>query len=175
VGRKIDNGAYAGLSDGTVFGTVVLTDRESVLIAYGVSAPEHFEQVHDGSYRTSVNNSDIISVTGVATMGAWRSLPIQLLSRQGDMLLVDYAGDDPAAAAAAGFLQTNQGQWQPCSVEHTEVTDIQELERAYTLPRPGRGLARRTSGAGVRLGCATRRPADRGSRARRRTVESSIP
>jgi len=136
VGRKIDNGAYAGLSDGTVFGTVVLTDRESVLIAYGVSAPEHFEQVHDGSYRTSVNNSDIISVTGVATMGAWRSLPIQLLSRQGDMLLVDYAGDDPAAAAAAGFLQTNQGQWQPCSVEHTEVTDIQELERAYALPRP---------------------------------------
>jgi len=136
VGRKIDNGAYAGLSDGTVFGTVVLTDRESVLIAYGVSAPEHFEQVHDGSYRTRVTNSDIISVTGVATMGAWRSLPIQLLSRQGDMLLVDYAGDDPAAAAAAGFLQTNQGQWQPCSVEHTEVTDIQELERSYALPRP---------------------------------------
>ena len=50
------------------------------------------------------------------------------------MLLVDYAGDDPAAAA--GFLQTNQGQWQPCSVEHTEVTDVQEVERAYALPRP---------------------------------------
>ena len=49
------------------------------------------------------------------------------------------AGDDPAAAAAAGFLQTNQGQWQPCSVEHTEVTDIQELERAYALPRPAEG------------------------------------
>ena len=139
VGRRIDNGAYAGLSDGTVFRSVVLTDRHSVLIAYGVSAPEHFEQVHDGSYRTRVNNSDIISVTGVATIGAWRSLPIQLLSRQGDMLLVDYAGDDPAAAAAAGFLQTNQGQWQPCSVEHTEVTDIQELERAYALPRPAEG------------------------------------
>jgi len=139
VGRRIDNGAYAGLSDGTVFRTVVLTDRESVLIAYGVSAPEHFGQVHDGSHRTTVSNIDIISVTGVATIGAWRSLPIQLLSRQGDMLLVDYAGDDPAAAAAAGFLQTNQGQWQPCSVEHTEVTDIQELERAYALPRPAEG------------------------------------
>jgi hypothetical protein len=136
VGRKIDNGAYAGLSDGTVFRTVVLTDRESVLIAYGVSAPEHFELVHDGSYRTIVSNSDIISVTGVATIGAWRSLHIQLLSRQGDMVLVDYAGDDPAAAAAAGFLQTNQGQWQPRWVEHTEVTDLQQLERAYALPRP---------------------------------------
>jgi hypothetical protein len=134
VGRRIDNGAYAGLSDGTVFRTAVLTDRESVLIAYGVSAPEHFEPVHDGSYRTTVSNIDIISVTGVATIGSWRSLPVQLLSRQGDMLLVDYAGDDPAAAA--GFLQTNQGQWQPCSVEHTEVTDVQEVERAYALPRP---------------------------------------
>jgi predicted secreted protein len=136
VGRRIDNGAYAGLSDGTVFRTVVLTDRESVLIAYGVSAPEHFEQVHDGSCRTIVSNSDIINVTGVATIGDWRSLPIQLLSRQGDMVLIDYAGDDPAAAAAAGFLQTNQGQWQPRWVEHTEVTDLQQLERAYALPRP---------------------------------------
>jgi hypothetical protein len=136
VGRRIDNGAYAGLSDGTVFRTVVLTDRESALIGYGVSAPEHFEHVHDGSYRTTVSNSDIISVTGVATIGAWRSLPIQLLHRQGATLLIDYAGDDPATAAAAGFLQTNQGQWQPRWVEHTEVADIQELERAYGLPRP---------------------------------------
>jgi hypothetical protein len=135
-GRRIDNGAYAGLSDGTVFRSVVLTDSESVLIAYGVSAPEHFEQVHDGSYRTTVSNSDIISLTGVATIGTWRSLPIQLLHREGASLLIDYAGDDSPAAAAAGFLQVNQGQWQPRWVEHTEVTGVQELERHYALPRP---------------------------------------
>ena len=136
IGRRIDNGAYAGLSDGTVFRTIVLTDRHSVLIGYGVSAPEHFEQAHDGSYRTTVNNSDIISVTGVATIGSWQALPIQLLHRQGSMLLIDYAGDDPVAAAAAGFPQINQGQWQPRWVDHTEVSDIQELERHYVLPRP---------------------------------------
>jgi hypothetical protein len=51
------------------------------------------------------------------------------------MVLVDYAGDDPAAAAAAGFLQTNQGQWQPRWVGHTEVTGVQELERRYPLAR----------------------------------------
>jgi len=72
---------------------------------------------------------------GVTTTGAWRALPVQLLHRQSDLLLVDYAGDDPVAAAAAGFPQTNQGQWQPCWVEHTEVTDVQELERPYPLPR----------------------------------------
>jgi len=118
-----------------VFRTTALTDRQSVLVAYGVSAPEHFEQVHDGSYRTTVNNSDIVSVTGVATIGTWQGLPIQLLQRQGTMILVDYAGDDPATAAAAGFPQINQGQWQPRWVEHTEVTDIQELERHYPAPR----------------------------------------
>ena len=90
IGRRIDNGAYASLSDGTVFRSMVLTERHSVLIAYGVSAPEHFEKVHDGSYRLVVENSDIV--------------------RQSDLLLVDYAGDDPVAAAAAGFPQTNQGQ-----------------------------------------------------------------
>jgi hypothetical protein len=52
------------------------------------------------------------------------------------MLLIDYAGDDPVAAAAAGFPQINQGQWQPRWVDHTEVSDIQELERHYVLPRP---------------------------------------
>jgi len=135
IGRRIDNGAYATLSDGTVFRSMVLTERHSVLIAYGVSAPEHFEQVHDGSYRLVVENSDIVSLMGVTTIGAWRALPVQLLHRQGDMLLVDYAGDDPIAAAAAGFPQTNQGQWQPRWVEHTEVTDVQELERPYPLPR----------------------------------------
>ena len=139
IGRRIDNGAYATLSDGTVFRRLVLTDRQSVLIAYGVSAPEHFEQVHDGSYRLVVENSDIVSLMGVTTIGAWRALPVQLLHRQGDMLLVDYAGDDPIAAASAGFPQTNQGQWQPRWVEHTEVTDVQELERPYPLPRAGAG------------------------------------
>jgi len=139
IGRRIDNGAYATLSDGTVFRSMVLTDRQSVLIAYGVSAPEHFEQVHDGSYRLVVENSDIVSLMGVTTIGAWRALPVQLLHRQGDMLLVDYAGDDPIAAASAGFPQTNQGQWQPRWVEHTEVTDVQELERPYPLPRAGAG------------------------------------
>ena len=135
VGRRIDNGAYAGLSDGTVFRTIVLTDADSVLIAYGVSAPEHFEPAHDGSHRTTVSNTDIVSLTGVATIGTWRALPIQLLHRQGTTILVDYAGDDPAAAAAAGFLQVNQGQWQPRWVEHTEVVGIQELERHYAPPR----------------------------------------
>jgi hypothetical protein len=131
IGRRIDNGAYVTLSDGTVFRSMVLTERHSVLIAYGVSAPEHFEQVHDGSYRLVVENSDIVSLMGVTTIGVWRALPVQLLHRQDDMLLVDYAGDDPIAAAAAGFPQTNQGQWQPRWVEHTEVTDVQELERPY--------------------------------------------
>ena len=98
-----------------MFRSMVLTERHSVLIAYGVSAPDHFEKVHDGSYRLVVENSDIV--------------------RQSDLLLVDYAGDDPVAAAAAGFPQTNQGQWQPRWVEHTEVTDVQELERPYPLPR----------------------------------------
>ena len=135
IGRRIDNGAYATLSDGTVFRSMVLTERHSVLIAYGVSAPEHFAQVHDGSCRLVVENSDIISLMGVTTIGVWRALPVQLLHRQGDMLLVDHAGDDPIAAAAAGFPQTNQGQWQPRWVEHTEVTDVQELERPYPLPR----------------------------------------
>jgi hypothetical protein len=136
IGRRIDNGAYAGLSDGTVYRTTVITDAESVLIAYGVSAPEHFEQVHDGSFRITVDNTDLVSLVGVTTIGSWQGTPVQLLHRQGTMLLVDYAGDDPAAAAAAGFLQVNQGQWQPRWVEHTELSDTQELERPYALPRP---------------------------------------
>ncbi len=135
IGRRIDNGAYATLSDGTVFRTVLLTDRHSVLIAYGVSSPEHFEQVHDGSYRITVDNTDLISLTGVTTIGTWHGLPVQLLHRQGAMLLIDYAGDEPAPAGAAGFLQVAQGQWQPRWVEHSEVTDLQELERPYGLPR----------------------------------------
>lgn len=134
-GRRVDNGAYAWLNDGTVFRTTVLTDAESVLIAYGVSAPEHFEQGHDGSRRSTVSNADIACVTGVATIGRWRDVPIQLLQRQGTMLLIDYAGDDQVAAAAVGFPQVNQGQWAPRWVEHAEVTDIQELERQYAPPR----------------------------------------
>lgn len=133
IGRRIDNGAYATLGDGTVFRTVTLTDRHSVLIAYGVSAPEHFEHVHDGSYRLTVDNSDLVNLMGVTTIGTWRALPVQLLHRQGTMLLIDYAGDDPVAAAAAGFLQVAQGQWQPRWVEHGEVSEVQELERPYGL------------------------------------------
>ena len=63
------------MSDGTVFRSMVLTERHSVLIAYGVSAPDHFEKVHDGSYRLVVENSDIVSLMGVTTIGAWRALP----------------------------------------------------------------------------------------------------
>ncbi len=136
IGRRIDNGTYAGLGDGTVYRTVMLTDRHSVLVAYGVSAPEHFEQVHDGSFRITVDNTDLVSLVGVTTIGSWQGMPVQLLHRQGTMMLVDYAGDDPVAAAAAGFLQVNQGQWQPRWVEHTEVSDTQELERPYALPTP---------------------------------------
>ena len=146
IGRRIDNGAYAALEDGTVHRTVLLTDRHSVLIAYGVSAPEHFEPAHDGSYRITVENTSLVSLMGVTTIGAWKGGPVQLLHRQGSMLLVDYAGDDVAAAAAAGFVQVNQGQWQPQWVEHTEVTDVQELERPYALPK----AARETVGSGVR-------------------------
>ena len=135
-GRRIDNGTYATLADGTVFRTVTLTEEHSVLIAYGVSAPEYFEQVHDGSHRLVVNNTSIVTLTGVTTIGSWHGLPVQLLHRQGELLLVDYAGDDPAAAAGAGFLQTNQGQWQTRWVDHSQVSDVQELERRYPLPRP---------------------------------------
>jgi hypothetical protein len=139
IGRRIDNGAYAALGDGTVYRTVLLTDRHSVLVAYGVSAPEHFEQAHDGSYRITMDNTDLVSLMGVTTIGTWQGGPVQLLHRQGSMLLVDYAGDDVVAAAAEGFVQVNQGQWQPRWVEHTEVSDVQELERPYALPRSGPG------------------------------------
>ncbi|MGV8850054.1 MAG: hypothetical protein ACOH16_10965 [Propionibacteriaceae bacterium] len=136
IGRRLDNGGYAALGDGTVYRTVLLTDRHSVLIAYGVSAPEHFEQAHDGSYRITVANTDLVSLMGVTTIGTWQGCPVQLLHRQGSMLLVDYAGDHVAAAAAAGFVQVSQGQWQPRWVEHAEVSDVRELERPYALPQP---------------------------------------
>jgi hypothetical protein len=136
IGRRIDNGAYAALADGTVHRTALLTDRHSVLIAYGVSAPEHFEQAHDGSYRLTVANTDLVSLMGVTTIGTWQGCPVQLLHRQGSTLLVDFAGDDVVAAGAAGFVQVSQGQWQPRWVEHTDVSDVHELERSYPLPRP---------------------------------------
>ncbi len=136
-GRRIENGAYATLRDSTVFRTVTLTDRHSVLIAYGVSAPEHFELVHDGTFRLSIENPQIRSLTGVTTIGTWQGMPVHLLHRHGLAILVDYAGDDSGQAASAGFVQLNQGQWVPRWVDHTEVSGVQELERPYSLPIPG--------------------------------------
>lgn len=136
IGSRIDNGAYAALGEGTVYRSVMLADRHSVLVAYGVSAPEHFEQAHDGTYRITADSTDLVSLMGVTTIGTWLGSPVQLLHRQGAMLLVDYAGDDVIAAASAGFVQVHQGQWQPRWVEHIEVSDVQELERPYALLRP---------------------------------------
>ena len=135
-GRRIENGTYATLDNGTAYQTITLNDRHSVLIAYGVSAPDHFEKAHDGTYRLTIPNTTITALTGVTTIGTWHDLPVQLLHRNGDYLKIDYAGDNHHAATAAGFTQLNQGHWQPRWVNHTEVTSIQELERPYPPLQP---------------------------------------
>ena len=135
VGTRVDNGAFATLTDGNVFEVVPLSDQYSILVARN-PAPEGFLPAQDGSARIQVTNDLIVSVTGVTTIGQWQSLPVQLLERSGRSVLVDYAGDDSSAAAAAGFLQVNQGQWQPRWVDHDEVSSVQTLERAYPVPVP---------------------------------------
>ena len=135
VGRRIDNGVYATLVDGTAYHTVTLNTRQSVLVAYGLAAPEHFEKAFDGSYRLTVANTRITSLTGVATVGVWSGLPVRLLHRQGDNVKVDYAGDDPVVAGRVGFIQVNQAQWEPVWVPHAQVTGIHEIEHPY-YPQP---------------------------------------
>jgi hypothetical protein len=127
---RIDNGAFATLSDGNVFEAVPLTDRFTLLVARG-AAPDGFQPAHDGTARIQVANEHIVSITGLTTVGLWQSLPVQLLERSGTSVLIDYAGDDVASAARAGFLQINQGQWQPRWVDAAEITNVQTLERAY--------------------------------------------
>ncbi len=131
--NRYDNGAFATLADGNVFEIVPLSDQFTILVARG-TPPAGFLPAHDGTARIQVANEHIVSVTGVTTIGSWRGQPVQLLERSGGSVLVDYAGDDRAAAAAAGFLQLNQGQWQPAWVPHDEVTGVQTLERSYPLP-----------------------------------------
>ena len=135
VGRRIDNGVYATLVDGTAYHTVTLNTRQSVLVAYGLAAPEHFEKAFDGSYRLTVANTRITSLTGVATVGVWNGVPVRLLHRQGDNVKVDYAGDDPVVAGRVGFVQVNQAQWEPVWVPHAQVTGIHEIEHPY-YPQP---------------------------------------
>ena len=135
VGRRIDNGVYATLVDGTAYHTVTLNTRQSVLVAYGLAAPEHFEKAFDGSHRLTVANTRITSLTGVATVGMWSGVPVRLLHRQGDNVKVDYAGDDPVVAGRVGFVQVNQAQWEPVWVPHAQVTGIHEIEHPY-YPQP---------------------------------------
>jgi len=131
-GERIENGAFATLSDGNVFEIVPLSDQFTILVARG-QAPEGFLPAQDGTSRIQVANEHIASVRGVTTIGLWQGQPVQLLERSGGSTLVDYAGDDPHSAAMAGFVQVNQGQWQTRWVPQAELSGVQTLERSYAM------------------------------------------
>lgn len=135
-GQRVESGILATMPDGFVFGTVTLTDTHSVLIAHGPGAPESFQPAHDGSRRAIVSNGHITSLVGVATIGQWYGARVQVLHRQGDALLIDYADVSRGQANSMGFFQISQGHWQPRWVPVAEVTGVHAEERSYPLPQP---------------------------------------
>lgn len=135
-GRKVDNGLYAVMDDGNGYETVTLTETHSVLVAYGVAAPEEFIVSPDGSHRLVVSNYDIADMVGVASVARWRNAEMQVLNRYGQNVLVDYADGSRAQAQALGFGQIAQGHWAPQWVPFADLTDVREVEHAYPVPRP---------------------------------------
>ncbi|WP_028708791.1 hypothetical protein [Propionicicella superfundia] len=141
-GRKVDNGLYAVMQDGSGYETVTLTETHSVLVVHGLGAPEQFLPCPDGSHRLVVHNGDIAGMVGVSSLATWRGAVVQLLHRYGDSVLVDYADLPRDLAQGLGFGQIAQGHWLPQWAPFAELTDVRETERDYRVPGPlpGRGL-----------------------------------
>lgn len=135
-GRVVDNGLFAQTPDGMTYQVVTLTDREHILIARGLTAPEYFLPAEDGTSRWIAGTDELLALIGVTNLATWQGATVQVLRREGGHCLVDYAGSAPDHAAALGFRQLNQGQWAPQWVAYAELTDQREVERTYPLPEP---------------------------------------
>lgn len=136
VGRRLENGRFATFRDNTTFAMVLLSEDESVLIAPDHAAPSQFVPAVDGSRRFIVDNASIVALHSVTTLANWQQTPVQVLRRHDAMALVDCAADTRAAAAAAGFNQLAQGQWQTRWVPWSELSALQEEERHHDAPCP---------------------------------------
>ncbi|MVA74860.1 hypothetical protein GC722_02260 [Auraticoccus sp. F435] len=135
-GRRLDNGHFAQLDDGTLHESVVLTDRHTVLVGRGVAAPAEFHPVADGTRRTVVDAERVVATVGVSTLAGWRGADVQPLRRVEDLVLVRYVGGSRAEAAALGFSPITQGEWMPLWVAVAELSGPVEDTRVYPQPVP---------------------------------------
>jgi hypothetical protein len=133
-GRRVDNGLYAVMGDGSGYETVTLSETQSVLVDYGVAPPEPFQPYPDGSARLVVGNHDIADMVNVTSLGFWHDARVQLLYRYGGSVLVDYADVPIGLAQSLGFGQIAQGHWLPQWVPFAELSGVTEIEQDYPIP-----------------------------------------
>lgn len=133
-GRKVDNGLYAIMADGNGYEAVTLSETHSVLVAYGVAAPDQFLSCPDGSDRLVVPTREIAYMVGVTSLAKWQGARVQIQYRYGDSALIDYADVSRELARSLGFGQIAQGHWLPQWAPFSELTAVSEMERNYPMP-----------------------------------------
>lgn len=138
-GVPVPLGPQAILADGSRWPTVVLNDREAVLIDRSGALPSGFAEAADGSARRITELAEMASLVRTATTALWHGVRVLVLATSGAHALVDFADQDPAAAASLGFVQLGQGQWQQRWVPGTDLTGWQTWERTYPPTLQSRG------------------------------------
>lgn len=134
-GEPIALGPQAVLADGGRWSTVMLNDREAVLIDRSGALPPGFVQAADRTARRVVGLGSITSFVRTATTALWRGARVLVLATSGGHALVDFADQDPDLASGLGFVQLGQGQWQQRWVSGSELTGWQTWERTHPQGR----------------------------------------
>ncbi|NNG19693.1 hypothetical protein HJ590_08890 [Naumannella sp. ID2617S] len=81
--------------------------------------------------RQVVSRDRISGLTGLTTIGTWGDARVQVLRSDGAAVLVDYLGDSLEEAEQLGFVQLNQGEWEPRWLPDAAISNRSEFCRSY--------------------------------------------
>src|SRR5690606_31594201 len=135
-GEPVALGPQAVLADGSRWSTVVLNDREVVLVDRSGALAPGFIEAADRTGRRVAALPEIASFLRTATTALWHGARVLVLARSGAHVLIDCVDEAPDAATGLGFVQLGQGQWQQRWVPGTELTAWQTWERTYPQDPP---------------------------------------